>query len=146
MSADGRVGRRLLLVEPQFLLRRTVAAVARDLGLADVHEASNFVRAGETLSRLMLDGMVIAWDGGGGARALLEAVRGGDTACAADLPVVVMAEQCDAELAATLKQLKVRRLLLKPFTVKGVLTSIETLWWAQASTSEPVESALPDRR
>ena len=31
---------RVLLVEPQFVLRRTLAAVARDLGLADVDEAA----------------------------------------------------------------------------------------------------------
>ena len=33
-----------------------------------------------------------------------------------------------AELAAELKGLQVRRMLLKPFTVKGVLASFASLW------------------
>ncbi|HZY19944.1 MAG TPA: response regulator [Ramlibacter sp.] len=42
---------RVLLVEPQFVLRRTFAAAARDLGLAEVHEAAN-LGAAERLAAL----------------------------------------------------------------------------------------------
>ncbi len=36
---------RILLVEPQFVLRRTMVMVARDLGMVDFHEASSVGRA-----------------------------------------------------------------------------------------------------
>ena len=36
---------RILLVEPQFVLRRTIVMVARDLGMVDFHEASSVGRA-----------------------------------------------------------------------------------------------------
>ena len=54
-------------------------------------------------------------------------VRNGDTKCARDIPIAVTAAACATPLALRLKQLEVRRLLLRPFKVKGVLDAIVLL-------------------
>lgn len=54
-------------------------------------------------------------------------VRNGDTTCARDIPIAVTAAACATPLAMRLKQLEVRRLLLRPFKVQGVLDAIVPL-------------------
>ena len=117
----------LLLVEPQFVLRRTVATMARDMGLAVVQEATSPGVAERLLSERRFDAMLIAIDEGGLALALMDKVRAGETSHPTDLPIAVMALSCDVELALRLKQLDVFRLLLKPFKVRGMLEVISAL-------------------
>jgi hypothetical protein len=58
---------------------------------------------------------------------LMSRVRKGDTKCAAGVPMAVMAASCGTPLALRLKELDVRRLLLRPFKVNGVLDAIVAL-------------------
>jgi len=51
---------RVLLVEPQFVLRRTVATVARDLRLADVDEAATLGAAEHLAQTQRYDGVVLS--------------------------------------------------------------------------------------
>ena len=118
---------RLLLVEPQFVLRRTVSVMARDMGLADVQEATSVAVALKLLLDRRFDGLLIAIDDGGEALELLRRLRAGDTSQPASLPVAATAMACDVELALRLKQLDVCRLLLKPFKVRGMLEVISAL-------------------
>ena len=50
---------RILLVEPQFVLRRTMVMVARDLGMVDFHEASSVGRARALLATGAYEGLVL---------------------------------------------------------------------------------------
>lgn len=127
MSSAAKPSGRLLLVEPQFVLRRTVSVMARDMGLADVQEATSPALAEKLLSERRFDGLLIAIDEDGQALELLRRLRAGDTAQPTDLPVAAMALACDVELALRLKQLDVCRLLLKPFKVRGMLEVISAL-------------------
>lgn len=127
MSTTGTRHCRLLLVEPQFVLRRTVAVMAREMGLADVQEATSAAVAERLLSERPYGALLIALDEQGEALALLRRLRSGETAQPLDLPVAVTAAACDVELALRLKELDVFRLLLKPFKVRGVLEVIEAL-------------------
>lgn len=52
----------VLLYEPQFVLRRTVAAAARQLGLADVHEAATLQAAFRLAGQRAFDLAVVALD------------------------------------------------------------------------------------
>lgn len=53
----------VLLFEPHFVLRRTVAAAARQLGIAEVHEAAT-LHAANKLARLQrYDMVIVALDG-----------------------------------------------------------------------------------
>lgn len=70
---------RVLLVEPQFVLRRTLAAVARDMQLADVQEAASFGAAERLAGLQRYDVVVLASDAAsdsGAALATLAATAG----------------------------------------------------------------------
>jgi CheY-like chemotaxis protein len=127
MNAPVTPSGRLLLVEPQFVLRRTVSTMARDMGLADVHEATSTALAERLLFERRFDALLIAIDEDGQALELLRRLRAGQTSQPADLPVAATAVACDVELALRLKQLDVCRLLLKPFKVRGMLEAISAL-------------------
>jgi len=118
---------RLLLVEPQFVLRRTVSTLARDMGLADVQEATSPAVAERLLYERRFDGLLISLDDDGEALTLLRRLRAGEASHPADLPVAATATACDVELALRLKELDVCRLLLKPFKVRGMLEVISAL-------------------
>ena len=126
MSAVTPSGR-LLLLEPQFVLRRTVSTMARDMGLADVHEATSTAVAVRLLSERRFNGLLIAIDDEGESLELLRRLRAGEASHPADVPVAATAMACDVELALRLKQLDVCRLLLKPFKVRGMLEVISAL-------------------
>ncbi len=117
----------LLLVEPQSMVRSTVVAVARELRLPRIDDTSSVETARQRLSSTRYDGLLLSLDEHERAIALLEQLRAGELVTPADAPVVVMAAGCTAELALTLKQLEVSRLLIKPFKVKTVLETIEAL-------------------
>jgi len=117
----------LLLVEPQFLLRRTVAAVARDMRLANPKELTTIEQAESLLSFHAFDALFLSLDEEQAALELMSRVRNGDTKCAPDVPIAVTAAACGTPLALRLKHLEVRRLILRPFKVKGVLDAIAAL-------------------
>jgi hypothetical protein len=117
----------LLLVEPHFLLRRTVAAVARDMRLAIPREITTIDVAESLVATHAFGALFLSLDEEEAALALMHRVRSGETRCARDIPMAVTAAACGTPLALRLKQLEVRRLLLRPFKVKGVLEAIAAL-------------------
>jgi DNA-binding NarL/FixJ family response regulator len=117
----------LLLVEQQSLVRSTVAAVARQMDLACIEETSSIDAAEQRLSRARYDGLLLSLDEQVPALALLARLRAGESNSDPDIPVILMAHACDAELAVQVRQHGVRRLLLKPFKLKLLLQTIETL-------------------
>ena len=66
---------------------------------------------------------------------LLAQVREGPWLCPMDTPVAVTVDHCDADLALQLRGLNVRRVLLKPFKVKGVIETITGLCAAPEAAS-----------
>lgn len=140
MSAAGPQ-RCLLLVQPQFLLRRTVAAVARELGLAQVLEAATLEGALRVAQGQRIDGLLIDLDEADEGIAVLSGLREGRGPWSQDLPVVALLSHCDPGRAMTLKELAVRRVLLKPFTVRQVLQTVEMLWPASAQPCAPWSAA-----
>lgn len=128
------VDRQLLLVEPHQLVRSTVAAVARDLRLARIEQATSVEAAGQRMRLARYHALVLALDDTDAALALLARLRAGELASSADIPVIALASGCSAELARQLKTHQVRRLLLKPFKVKLLLESIEGLWVGSEET------------
>jgi DNA-binding response OmpR family regulator len=117
----------LLLVEPENLLRRIVVAVARDLDLARIEEATGASAAEAKLNLTAFDGLVLAWDQSGDMLALLRELRASRFQTKAHVPVVVMASYCDENTITRLRELDVRRLLLKPFKVKSILDSVTAI-------------------
>ena len=128
----------LLLVEPQFLVRRTVAAVARDMRLANPREITTIEQAETLVALHAFDALFLSLDEEDAALELMSRVRNGETQCDRAIPMAVTAASCDTPLALRLKQLEVRRLVLRPFKVKGVLDAIVAL---RSRPAEPQKHA-----
>jgi hypothetical protein len=90
---------RILLVEPQFVLRRTIVMVARDLGMVDFHEASSVGRARTLLAAQTYDGLVLDLHEEQQALELLGELRLGRFATARDARVVVLAADAKPDAA-----------------------------------------------
>ena len=115
---------RILLVEPQFVLRRTMVMVARDLGMVDFQEASSVGRARALLATDAYEGVVLDLQEGPQALELLSELRQGRFATPRDTRVVVLAgggSQVDTE---RLQGLDVARVLGKPVRISELLDAV----------------------
>lgn len=117
----------MLVVEPDGVVRSTVAAVVRELELAQVHQAASVPLGTQVLNESAVDALVLSLADTDAALDLLTRLRAGEFASRADIPVVVLAPACDGPLALRLRQLEVLRLLLTPFKIRDVVQTLESL-------------------
>lgn len=117
----------MLVVEPDSVVRSTVASVVRELELAQVHQAASVPLGTQVLSETAVDALVLSLADTDAALELLTRLRAGELASKPDIAVVVLASACDGPLALRLKQLEVRRLLLTPFKIRDVVQTLEAL-------------------
>ena len=115
---------RILLVEPQFVLRRTMVMVARDLGMVDFHEASSVGRARALLATGAYEGLVLDLQEGPQALELLGELRQGRFATPRDARVVVLAGGGSPVNAERLQGLDVARVLGKPVRISELLDAV----------------------
>jgi DNA-binding NarL/FixJ family response regulator len=125
----------VLLIEPDGLVRGTVASVCRQLDIVKVHPAISVAQGEQLLKSETVHGMLISVADGDASLDLLVRIRAGEFSCAADLPVAVMAPACDQALAIRLKELAVRRLLLQPFKLRDVIHTVEQLLAARETSA-----------
>ncbi|MDB5919406.1 MAG: hypothetical protein JWR40_3640 [Massilia sp.] len=124
--------KRMLLLEPDTLLRHTVALTARSMNLVDVVEAGTAGIAARMLDEKTFHGAILAVDldpanGKAYDLELLDRVRAGATNSDPALPVAVMAHQCNVDLLASLQARKVNKVIIKPFRVRVLLDAIAEL-------------------
>ena len=117
----------VLLVEPQFVMRRTMVAVARELGIVEFHEATSVARALPLLASRSFRGLVLDMEEGEVCMALLARLRAGDFASRADMPVVALTYAAAPALAGQLDGMQPLRLLNKPFKVGELLESVSSM-------------------
>lgn len=134
--------RQLLLVDPHSLFRRTVALVARQMQIAEVHECSSHEAAQRLLEHHTMDGLLLDIGQGLDALALLQSVRAGALRCSPGTPVALTAEACDVSTAQLYKELGARRIMLKPFKVKTALEVIQDLAGSDAG-AKPAAGLTP---
>ena len=115
---------RILLVEPQFVLRRTIVMVARDLGMVDFHEASSVGRARTLLAAQTYHGLVLDLHEEQQALELLGELRLGRFATARDARVVVLAADAKPDAASRLQALGATCVLNKPVRISDLLTML----------------------
>ncbi len=115
---------RFVLMESQFVLRRTMAMVARDLGVVDFHEASNVARARTLLAGDAFDGLVLDVQEGVPAMELLADLRKGRFATPADVRVLVLAADGRPVEADRLQALGVHCVLGKPVRISDLLAAL----------------------
>jgi DNA-binding NarL/FixJ family response regulator len=132
----------LLLVEPETLLRRTIAMTVHGAHLAKMHEAASAESARGMLVRRRFDGAVIAIDldtpqQEGGPLGLLEMLRGARSVSDGAVPIAVMVDRCDATLLNALRNFGVSRIIIKPFRARAVIDAIAEL--GKAARTSPAE-------
>lgn len=121
----------VLLIEPDGLVRGSVASICRELQLVRLQQATSIALAERWVKSNADQGLLLSLAEGPVALDFLVRLREGRYRCAVDIPVAVMAPTCDAALAARLKELDVRRLLLQPFRLRDVVHTLEQLWPVQ---------------
>jgi CheY-like chemotaxis protein len=134
-AARGAFDRNLLLIEPDGLVRGTVASVCRDLQIARVRQETSIASAEQWLKTGAPHALLMSLAEGDAALDFLTRLRAGAVSCDAGLPVVAMTRAVDAVLVTQIKALNVRRLLLQPFKLHEVIHTLEQLW--------PAHDALP---
>jgi DNA-binding NarL/FixJ family response regulator len=117
----------LLLLEPYFVLRHTVAAVARELRIADIVEATSLESATQMLGHRSFDACLVSVGDDRLELGLIQRLRDGALACHPETPVAVAAATVDAGLVLALKEMHVSRIVLKPFKVKVMLDTLTKL-------------------
>lgn len=133
----------MLVVEPDGVVRSTVASVVRELELAQVHQAASVPLGAQVLAESAVDALVLSLADTDAALELLTRLRAGEFVSRADIPVVVLASACDGPLALRLKQLEVLRLLLTPFKIRDVVQTLEGLKAAPVADATADTSANP---
>lgn len=117
----------LLLAEPDYMLRRTVALTARSLDIGEIHESSGYAEAETQLNRMHVDGLLLALcDGAPGEAglALLERIRAGAMRCNAALPTAVIAHALDLARATRLRDLGVVYIAVRPAKARTLLEAL----------------------
>jgi ActR/RegA family two-component response regulator len=116
----------LLLLEPDALLRRTVALTARSMQCGEVHEATS-IDGAMALSRMRLfKGAVLALDfndeeGRQRSLDLMSSLRKGAFGERNGTRIAVMLDACSVELLQELKERDISRVILKPFRARILL-------------------------
>ena len=115
---------RYLLVEPQFVLRRTIVMVARDMGSVSFTEATGVQQARALLKEQAFDGLVLNTSEGQVALELLADLRMGKFQTRADAPVVALAAAMEADHEKELQALGVKQVLHNPVKIRILLEAI----------------------
>ncbi|MDA8455605.1 response regulator [Acidovorax sp. GBBC 3334] len=132
----------ILLVEPQFVLRRTIVAVARELAQVEFHETTSAERALPVLGVRPFSGLVLDCDDHAVAADLLGRLRDGAFASPPRIPVVAITSLHDPDRDAWRQSMGVIGTLHKPFKIGALLERV------QAMLSSPqawVGTGLPHR-
>ena len=113
---------RILLIEPQLVLRRTIVMVARDLGVVDFQDATDVARALMTNERY--DGVVVDLADGPATLELLEDLRQGSFNTPSNSTVIVLAANGETGDDSRLQALGVATVLGKPGRISALLGAI----------------------
>ena len=120
----------LLLIEPDYMLRRAVSLTAHELDIGDIIEATGYEAAARMLDHVPFDGLIVALGAicaNDPGMDLIHRVRAGQTPCDRHTPIAVIAEGLDLPRVTALRQLEVARILVKPAKVKSILEALSTI-------------------
>lgn len=134
-AAPGASSINVLLIEPDGLVRSTVASVCRELDIVRIHQATSLAMGEQWLQTLRADGLMLSLADPPAALLLLGRLRAGEFVCEAGIPVVVMAAASDEGILKQLKRLGVLRFLLQPFKLRDVVRTVEQLWPKRGKTA-----------
>ena len=120
--------KRILLIEPSSLTGSIIVATARQLNLSPVYLVSSVRSAEQRLNQEDFFAIIVSLEEDRDAVHLIERLRNEHFSTVnAKIPIAVITSSVNASLALEMKILEVRRVLLKPFKVRDVITTIQML-------------------
>ncbi len=121
------VAKELLLVEGNSMIGSIILSTARQLNLHPIRVANNCQSAQIFLENQIFCGLITSLEEAEAALTIIQRLRLGQLKCAANMPVAVTTTQCDVSMANRIKALNVQRILLKPFKIRDLILTIQTL-------------------
>lgn len=115
----------VLLVEPQFVLRRTLCSVSAELGLAAVTEALSVEAALAKLKVASFDALILGGIETSALTQLVTQVRDGRAGCLVNIRIVVMRSPSTAVTKEVLEQIGVDAVIERPFRVGQVFSAVQ---------------------
>jgi len=112
----------VLLLEPQFVLRRTLCSVGAELGLAAVTEALSIEAAQAKLRTAEFDALILGGIETMALAQLVKQIRSGQAGCRADIRIVVMQSPAMSVTTQALRQIGVDAVIERPFKVGQVFS------------------------
>ena len=125
----------ILLVEHSAMIGNIIVSTARQLGLQPIRLVTSSRGALQFMENQVFAGLITSLDDEAAALALIQKLRDGKFKSPSNTPIAITTGQCSAELANRIKLFNARRILLKPFKIRDLVTTIEIL------TSAPSPSA-----
>ncbi len=120
--------KRILLIEPSSLTGSIIVSTARQLNLFPVYLVSSVRGAEQLLNQENFFAVIASLEEDRDAQHLIERVRNAHFPNVnPKVPIAVIASSINAALAMEMKVLDVRRVLIKPFKVRDVITTIQML-------------------
>lgn len=123
-----RSGYQLLLVEPSSMVRGLISQVTKELGLAQVHQTSNWKTAHQWMAERHMDALIVSGDEPEHAEELLTLLRMNQFRSSPDVPVVGLVPKGDERTRARLEALNVERFISVPFKIREVVETLYALW------------------
>lgn len=112
----------VLLVEPQFVLRRTLCSVSAELGLAAVTEALSIEAAPAKLKVAIFDALILGGIETSALTQLVAQIRNGQAGCLVNIPIVVMLSPSISITKEALEKIGVDVVIERPFRVGQVFS------------------------
>ena len=125
----------ILLIEQSAMIGNIIVSTARQLGLQPIRLVTSSRGALQFMENQVFAGLITSLDDEAAALALIQKLRDGKFKSPSNTPIAITTGQCSAELANRIKLFNARRILLKPFKIRDLVTTIEIL------TSAPSPSA-----
>ena len=124
---SGMNGPEILIIEHSAMVGNIIVSTARQLGLQTLRLVSNARSAQHFMEHQTFVGLIAALDDEEEALALIDKLRKGQFRSPENLPVAITTGFCSTELAHRLKALGPRRILIKPFKIRDLVSTIEAL-------------------
>jgi DNA-binding response OmpR family regulator len=117
----------ILLIEQSAMIGNIIVSTARQLGLQPIRLVTSSRGALQLMENQVFAGLITSLDDEAAALALIQRLRDGKFKSPSNTPIAITTGQCSAELANRIKLFNARRILLKPFKIRDLVTTIEIL-------------------
>lgn len=140
-EAKPLIGLRLVLVEENDLIRRTVAMTAAEFLGIRIAQAESVSEVPHLLRQQVFDGLVLSIPCNQELNKLknlhfLQLIRQGEIDCRTDLPIIALVGDCTESCLEAIREANVSRVIVKPFRTRVLLQSLMEVFAMRTFTDQ----------